>query len=104
MGATNMSIGDMTMGVDHSGMDTYREGLKTEVLTNTKTKIEDVSTVETDINNAWQGVSRDRFLESFKQVREQIAQDLEAEYNDLEARLNELEYMYYQQDEHMLEE
>ena len=31
MGANNMTIDTMTIGVDHSGMDSYREALKLEV-------------------------------------------------------------------------
>ena len=104
MGANNMTIDTMTIGVDHSGMDSYREALKLEVLTNTREKINEVADVENAINNAWQGVSRDRFLTQFKNTRESISDDLEAEYNDLDSRLNELEYMYYQQDQNMIEE
>lgn len=104
MGATNMTIDTMTQGVDHAGMETYREALKAEVLENTRTLINDVDEVESSINSAWQGVSRDRFLNDFSKSRESISTDLEAEYRNLEARLNELEYMYYQQDQNMIDE
>lgn len=104
MGTNNMTIDTMTIGVDHSGMDAYREALKLQVLNETRDIINEVADVENAINNAWQGVSRDRFLIQFRDARNSISDDLEAEYNDLDARLNELEYMYYQQDQNMIEE
>lgn len=104
MATENLGIDSLTIGVSHAGMDAYRDELKMEVMQTTKELIDDYADVETAINNCWQGVSRDIFLEKFKTTREQIKNDLDAEYNDLEARLNELEYMYYQQDSNMMME
>lgn len=104
MATENLGIDSLTIGVSRSGMDAYREELKMEVIQTTKELIDDYADVETAINNCWQGVSRDRFLDKFKNTREQIKNDLDAEYNDLNARLEELEYMYYQQDSNMIME
>lgn len=104
MATENLGIDSLTIGVSHAGMDAYRDALKLEILQTTKELIDDFSDVETSINNCWQGVSRDRFLNVFQQTREQIKNDLDAEYNDLDARLSELEYAYYQQDSNMMVE
>lgn len=104
MHGENLGIDSLTIGVSHAGMDAYRDALRMEILQTTRDLIDDVADVETSINNCWQGVSRDRFLEAFQQTREQIKNDLDAEYNDLDARLSELEYAYYQQDSNMIVE
>lgn len=104
MATENLGIDSLTIGVSHAGMDAYRDELKMAVIQETKELIDDYADVESAINSCWQGISRDRFLEAFKTTREQIKNDLDAEYNDLDARLNELEYMYYQQDSNMMME
>lgn len=104
MATENLGIDSLTIGVSHAGMDAYRDELKMAVIQETKELIDDYANVESAINNCWQGIARDRFLDAFEEIREKIKEDLDAEYNDLDNRLDELEYMYYQQDKNMMME
>lgn len=100
----NLGIDSLTIGVSHAGMEAYRDALRVELLQTTRDLINDFSEVESSINSCWQGQARDKFLDIFRQTREQIANDLEAEYNDLNSRIQELEYAYFKQDSNMIVE
>ena len=102
VGSENLGIDSLTVGIDKKGMINYREHLRIEVIKNTQEKIDDYSGVVNAITDCWQGESRDRFLRSFRDMRERIKNDLEQEYNDLEARLKDLENMYFKQDQNMI--
>lgn len=97
-----LAIADMTTGVDVKGLSTYKETLRAKVLTAVSIKINDVSAIESALNSAWQGESRDAFDALFKEKREAIIADLEAEYRDIENRLDELANDYLSQDKALL--
>lgn len=99
---SELGIDTLTIGIDSNGMQNYRESLRIDLLQSTEQKINEFTEVEAAINNCWQGLSRDYFLDSFEDMRQRIIQDLEAEYRDLENRLVDLEEMYYKQDLEML--
>jgi uncharacterized protein YukE len=98
-----MSMGTMTVGVSASGMENYREELKSVVLIDTSTLIDDVSGIESALNAGWQGASKDAFLQKFAQHREALKGELAAEYQDLENRLEELQSFFFNQDQKMID-
>ena len=101
-GSSNLGIGDLSIGVSKSGMQEYREAIKLSLLDETIKKMdENWTAVETAINGAWQGTSRDRFLDDFAKRREAIKEDLKKEQQDLDNRLEELESAYYKQDNNL---
>lgn len=101
-GSEDLGINDLSIGVSKSGMKAYREAIKISLLKDTITKMEDDwEAVETAINGAWQGASRDRFLDDFAKRREAIEEDLRKEQEDLDNRLEELESAYYKQDNNL---
>ena len=100
-GSSELGISSLTTGISKSGMAQYEEDLKTNVLTNVETKIEDVEAVITAINGGWQGESRDRFLKDFENVRKKLIEDLKDEYKDVQNRLDELQDNYFRQDKNL---
>ncbi len=98
-----VGIGDLTIGINAQGMQEYKDQLQTELLINTKEKLEDVVGIQTAIDAGWQGEARDHFLEALEKTIKTIEEDLEKEYKDLEARFEELESNYFGQDRKMME-
>lgn len=87
---SDLTIADLSIGTDKAGTETYLEDIKAQVLTNVKEKINDFGAVETAIKGAWQGVSRDRFLEVFEGRREKTCAALEAEYEDIKLKIRSI--------------
>lgn len=104
MGSNNLGIADLTMGINSNGMEEYKDSLKVELLSTTKEKINNVTEVVNAINDAWQGKSRDVFLQQFDQAREKINADLDAEYADLNNRLTDLQSSYFAIDQSLIQE
>lgn len=104
VGAENLSWDNVTLGINKTEMENYKEALKLEVLTQTVDKIREVDALEKKVTEYWQGKSRDNFLKQFYTMREKICDDLEKEYKDIEHRINELQSMYAKQDNTMLPE
>ena len=102
--AADATIGNLSIGIDIQGMQAYRESLKTQLITECKTKLEQTDGISNAITAGWQGVSRDRFLKDLEETIIKIEEDLEAEYADLESRLLELESNYFEQDSNMINE
>ena len=104
MWGTNLGISDLSIGVSKQGMETYREEVKLEMFDNTINTIRDnFQEVVDAINLAWQGKSRDKFVESMDKKIEQICTDLESEKKDLDNRLQELEDNYFKEDENLMQ-
>ena len=101
--ADAIGISELTIGIDRNGMETYKDSLKAELLVSTRQRIEDITAIESAINQGWQGVSKDKFMDKFKTLRERVSDDLEREYKDLEYRLDELVSNYFQQDKKMID-
>ena len=100
----NLGIGDLTIGVSRAGMEQYREDVKLEMFDNTISVLrEHFNDVKKEIDTAWQGVSRDRFVESMNKKIEDICSDLEQEKIDLNNRLIELEDNYFNEDEGLIQ-
>ena len=100
----NIGISELTTGVDRSGMESYIESLRLHLITEVFQDIDDVSAIEATINAGWQGVSKDRFLDQFKTMREQIKEDLQKEFINTTNRLYELQSNYFKQHENMMME
>lgn len=104
MGSNNLGISELTIGINSTGMEEYKEQLRTDLLQTSKDKINSVDAIVSAINNGWQGVSRDRFLKQFDDVRQKICDDLDKEYADLENRLTDLQSAYYAADQNLIQE
>ncbi len=101
----SLGIGDLDIGVSSSGMNTYKENLKTQILTTMSENLDtEYQNIVTAVDGGWVGVSCDRFKEQLQAEIDLIKSDLTAEYNDLDARLSELANYYYNQDENMIGE
>lgn len=101
-GATNATIGDLSIAVDKNGMEAYRGNLRVKLIVECETKLDDTEALVTAINAGWQGISRDKFLKALNKEIEDVKNDLEREYQDLNNRLIELESYYYKQDQEMV--
>ena len=97
-----LSIGDITLGVSHKGMHQWREDLKAELLSTSKSKIRDAGGVEKEIAAGWQGKSEEKFMKDFEKAREMICDDLDKEYKNLKARLEEVEDSYFDIDKKLM--
>ncbi len=100
----NLSIGDLTTGIDSNGMESYIDTLKASLITETKDKIDDISAIQSSIDAGWQGVAKDRFMKDFEEARKLVKEDLEKEYENLENRLAELQAQYFEADQNMIVE
>ena len=89
-GSTNLDINSLTTGVSKAGLQTYMDELKVNALLEVCREIDNINELVQAINNCWQGESRDRFLENFSQMREEIKNDLTSEYSNLESKLQSL--------------
>lgn len=97
-----LNISDLSMGISSGGMERYKEDLKADILLKTIELINSVDPIVTKINDAWQGKSRDKFLEDFRESRELICEDLKLEYEDLSNRLEELKSNYFEIDQKLM--
>ena len=97
-----LGIGDLTIGVSTTGLETYKASLKASLLNTVAEKIQDYSDVKSALDKGWQGASRDAFETRFENMRTKVIEDLQAEYRNLEARIEELAYNYIQQDKNMI--
>lgn len=102
--ADNLGIGDVSIGVSVGGMAQYKQDIQAHLLTETRAQLEEMSELEAALAKGWQGVSHDRFLASFKATTQDLATEMELEYNDLMSRLEELEAYYFNQDENLVQE
>ena len=92
-----LGMNSLDLGFSREGMKQYIENLRLNMLEEAKKAIDDFGDVEININQAWQGQARDRFLREFEESREKIKSDL-----DLEARLSEIGTFYLNQDSGMM--
>lgn len=97
-----LDMGSLDLGFSREGMNQYIENLRLNMLEEAKKAIDDFGDVEININQAWQGQARDRFLREFEESREKIKSDLDQEFLDLEARLSEIGTFYLNQDSGMM--
>lgn len=101
----NLGMDSLSIGVSTSGMDTYREQLKADLLDKTVEKLNaELDAILQVINTGWQGVARDRFEKQLRDMCDKIGADLSAEYADLSARLDELQAFYFEQDQKLIVE
>ena len=99
-GSTNLGIESLTTGVSKAGLDKYLEDLRTATLLVVSKEINNCDDVISAINNCWQGESRDRFLEAFKLMRQEIGNDINWEFRNLEEKLNSLFIAMYNVDKY----
>ena len=99
-----LGIQDLTTGISTSGMQAYREELKSSLLLSSQEKLRSLQEVETALNEGWQGTAADRFKTQMNATVEKICEDLQKEYADLENRLIDLESAYFNADNILMEE
>lgn len=80
----NLGMDDLTIGASSQGTMNYLEELKTTVVDSICKDIDDISRIEQAINNCWQGASKDRFMDAFKQARDLVKDGINHAYTDLE--------------------
>lgn len=104
-GGGSLAITEMTTGMSASGMETYLENIKAEILTNVQGQLD---TARDNINNklkqAWVGQSEERFEQLLTKAVDDVKVELEAEYNALAARIGELQNDYYNQENALIAE
>lgn len=98
-----LGVSELDIGISGNGMYEYAQTIASN-MEKVKDAVDEYQSFEQAINNAWQGVSRDRFMEQFYKVTESLKEQLDLEYADLMARLTELQENYYKQDEALLDE
>ena len=97
-----LDMSSLDLGFSREGMKQYIENLRLNMLEEAKKAIDDFGDVEININRAWQGQARDKFLREFEDARTKVKEDLDLEFNDLEARLSEIGSFYLKQDQNMM--
>ena len=102
MAAGSLDIGSFSTGVSADGMNDYMESLKTKYITETRDLLDDVEEINNAINQGWQGVSKDNFMEQFEKAREVVKEDLDKEYQNFQNRLDELSAQYFETDQNLL--
>ena len=100
--ADRLGIDDLEIGVSHAGMEQYRWSLRTQLLEDTKNRLEEYSSFMNALGNCWQGASHKTYCENFNKTILAIGEALVREYIDVENRLTELESNYFKQDQTML--
>ncbi len=98
----DLNIGDVTYGISYSGIEQYKEDIKSKCLVEVKNLIEEHSAlVRQAIDAGWNGESAKKFKELFNKRCDELVDALDSEYYNLESRLNELTTNYINQDEGM---
>ena len=99
---TGVDIADLTQGVSRKGMQLYKSQLYRHLVEQVRYKLEDVSAIQTAVDDGWQGESRDKFLADFEANIRTVDAQMESAYSALFARIVELTSNYYKQDRDLL--
>ena len=95
-------LDSLDIGFSISGLLKYRMLLKENLILETRNKLENVSAIESALNTAWQGNSREKFKKQFEYTIGTVIQDIEDEYYDLDIRFDEIQSNYIQQDQDLM--
>ena len=99
----DMGFHGVTEGVNRAGMEAYMEYLKVEVIDKIVEALGQVEEMQTQINQGWQGRSRDVFLAQFNNTIANTSNEIQAEFSNLADRLSDLYQSYFEQDAKMLD-
>ena len=95
-GDNGLSIADLDIAVDGSGMDNYKEAIKAEVIEKTIEKLADLQeNIITAVKKGWQGEAYAQFEEDFKARIKEIQEELEKEGTDLLEKIDSVKKAYY---------
>ena len=97
LGNKELKMSDATYAVDTQGMENYIKDLKTKVITDTKTKLEDVKGIQQAVDKGWNGPAKNYFLKQLQQMIRSIEHDLDEEANDLNTKLRSITLSYIDQ-------
>ena len=100
----NMDFDGVSEGVQKSGMESYMEFLKFEVLDKVIEKLEEIDMIQSAIDDGWQGKSRDAFLTKLGNQINQTEESIRREFYDLNNKLSQLYQSYHTEDQNMLAE
>lgn len=103
-GTENLVIADLSIGISASGMDSYKESLKADLLITSKEKINNFAEVEAALNKGWQGAALDKFKTQLQTTATKICEDLDKEYQDLENRLTDIQSAYFSADNNIIQD
>lgn len=103
-GSENLGIADLSIGISASGMESYKEALKAELLISSKEKINNFAEVEAALNRGWQGAALDKFKVQFQTTATKICEDLDKEYQDLDNRLTDIQSAYFNADNNIIQD
>lgn len=98
----DLTLENMTEGIDVQGMQQLLEDLRVNVLENISNQLEQTEGIVTALNRGWQGAARDAFLLDFSNKIEEVRNNLQAEYNDLNRKFGELADSYFNADSGMI--
>ena len=99
---SSLDIASLSTGISQGGMETLKNTINVDVLNEVYKVIDDVSTIESALNMAWNGESKNRFWEMFIERSNDVKDHLQNEYYDLCDRLTEIEQHYVRQDDALL--
>ena len=78
----------MEYGYDSAGLEAYLDAIKSQALTNAKTAVEDISTIETACNDNWEGKAKENFITNLKQDALHVSQQFDTLYSILESEVS----------------
>lgn len=98
-----LTLKNMTEGIDIKGMENLLEDLKLNLLEKVKDELRETDGIVNAFNKGWQGQARDMFFTNFEKAIGEVKDGLEAEYKDLVRKFGELTDNYYREDQKMID-
>lgn len=103
-GNTKLEITDASVGVDREGMMVYVQELRVNILDKIVNDLKNVGEIQTAVDAAWTGKSKDRFLQAFDGSINGVIIDINAEFEDLCYRLDDLKNSFAKMDQSLSED
>lgn len=97
------AIGDFEYGYEASGVQAYLDEIHADCIVEAQTAVEDTSSIETILDNEWEGKARDNFKQNLKNDAKHVSEQFDALYTVLTQEINSLQAAMANKDEELIE-
>jgi uncharacterized protein YukE len=96
------TISDLSYGYSTEGVTSYLDDIKSEALDEAKEAVIDISSIQTECENNWEGKARENFITNLQKDANHVADQFDTLYNVLVSEINSLNAAMANKDEELI--
>ena len=96
------AISDLQYGYDSAGLETYLSEIKSTVIDEASSAIEDISSITTVCEQEWEGKARDNFVTNLGNDARHVSEQLQSLYSILVTEIHQVQAAMSNKDEELI--